>query len=147
MSFEPDPNAQDPNAQSELPNFQQFAAADSGGPPKLRADEKEWAFYAHISALIGIPLLGFVFIGPLVVWKTRGDTSAFVAANAKEALNFQLNVFVVFLLALLPMVLTVYLILIPLGVLIVGGVLAVMAAQQAGEGKMYRYPWGLRVLP
>jgi uncharacterized Tic20 family protein len=136
----------DPNAESELPNFQQFAA-EPGATPQLKPVEKEWAFYAHISALVGIPFGGLVFVGPLVIWKTRSDTSGFVAAHAKEALNFQLNVFVLFVATLLPTILTVYLIIIPIGVLLAGGVMAVLAAQQAGEGKMYRYPWAIRVIP
>ena len=56
-------------------------------------NERTWGMLAHLSALAGLvmPLVGIV-LGPLLVWLTRRDESEFVAAHAKEALNFNISV-------------------------------------------------------
>jgi len=56
-------------------------------------EEKNWALCAHLSTFstyIGIP----GFIGPLIVWLVKKDEMPFAAANAKEALNFQISLFI-----------------------------------------------------
>jgi len=61
-------------------------------------DELRWGAVAHLSmfvALVGIPGP----IGPLAVWLVKRGESAFVDAQAKEALNFSLSV-LIYLLAL-----------------------------------------------
>ena len=66
------------------------STAASGAAPT--ENERTWGMLAHLSALVGlvIPLIGNV-LGPLVVTIARSDQSAFVAAHAKEALNFKLE--------------------------------------------------------
>src|SRR3981081_3279441 len=63
----------------------------SGAAPT--ENERTWGMLAHLSALGGlvIPLIGNV-LGPLLVSIARADQSAFVAAHAKEALNFNISV-------------------------------------------------------
>src|SRR2546429_9994438 len=63
----------------------------SGAAPT--ENERTWGMLAHLSALVGlvIPLVGNV-LGPLLVSIARSDQSAFVAAHAKEALNFNISV-------------------------------------------------------
>src|ERR1700693_6314368 len=66
-------------------------ASVSGTAPT--ENERTWGMLAHLSALAGlvIPLIGNV-LGPLVVSIARSDQSTFVAAHAKEALNFNISV-------------------------------------------------------
>ena len=47
---------------------------------------------AHLSALIGL-LVGFNFVGPLVVYLIKRDDDPYVRDQAAEALNFNLSVF------------------------------------------------------
>src|ERR1700685_4202217 len=116
----------------------------SGGTPTEH--ERTWGMLAHLSALAGlvIPLLGIV-LGPLVVWLTRRDDSPFVAAHAKEALNFNISVL---LGALVCVVLTLMFvgILLGLALFIAWLVLTLIAAIKASEGETYRYPFSLRLL-
>jgi hypothetical protein len=71
--------------------------------------------------------------------------SQYVASNAKEALNFQISVFL-YVLCCLPLALI--LIGVPLMILIGLGslVLAVLAAVRASQGQFYRYPLTLRLV-
>lgn len=109
-------------------------------------DERTWGMLAHLSALAGLvmPLIGIV-LGPLIVWLARRDQSAFVAAHAKEALNFNISV-------LLAAVVCALLLLVFVGVLlgtalfIVWLVLTLIAAIKASEGEPYRYPFSLRLV-
>ena len=107
-------------------------------------DERTWAMIAHVSAFAAFVLPSFgQIIGPLVVWLVKRDESAFVADQAKEALNFQITSTIAFLVA---GALTFILVGIPL--LIVFGigwlVLTVVAGVRANEGVRYRYPYVVR---
>lgn len=134
--------------ESELPNFQEYAQTPATtGHASVKADDKQWAMYAHMSALLGIPLGGFTFLGPIVCWLYKREGSPFVDAHGKEAVNFQLNMFVPFVVTvILAASFTSYLLILTVGVLLYGGVMAIIAGMQAGEGKMYQYPATIRVI-
>ena len=77
---------------------------------ELSSDERNWAMAAHLcgllwiaggTGLIFIPFGGlvlFTILGPLIIWRTKGQTMPFVAEQAKESLNFQITVFLLGLL-------------------------------------------------
>ena len=111
-------------------------------------EERNWALMAHVSTLssfIGIP----GFIGPLVIWLVKKDELPFAAAQAKEALNFQITL-LIYGIILVLLVLTVIGALIGIPGLIALGiaelVFAIIASIQAGEGKPYRYPMTIRLI-
>ena len=109
-------------------------------------NERTWGMLAHLSALAGlvVPLIGIV-LGPLVVWLAKRDESVFVAAHAKEALNFNISV-------LLGAILCMLLMLVFIGVLlgtalfIAWLVMTLVAAIKASEGHPYQYPFSLRLV-
>jgi uncharacterized Tic20 family protein len=119
------------------------------------AEERQWAMFAHLSALVGGLVtsgwagnLGF-FIGPLVIWLLKRDTMPFVADQAKEALNFAITVSIAFLALLLLTILSLgvgALLTVPLMMVIgiAALVLCIIAAIKANEGVAYRYPFALR---
>jgi uncharacterized protein len=84
-------------------------------------------------------------IAPLIVWLARRDTSAFVDAEAKEALNFNITVTLAWIVC---GILTFVLIGIPLGVVVFLGwlVMTIIAAVKTTEGLGYRYPFSLRLV-
>jgi uncharacterized Tic20 family protein len=134
---------------SELPNFQEYAQEPAtAGHASVKTDDKQWAMYAHMSALIGILFLGaLMFVGPLIVWIQKRDTSPFVAAHGKEALNFQLTMLIPFVITvLLAATISSYLLILTIGAALYSGVMAVIAGKEAGEGKMYQYPATLRLI-
>ncbi len=109
-------------------------------------DERTWGLIAHLSAFafFVFPLAGNI-LGPLIVWLARRESSAFVEAEAKEALNFNISVS---LAGVVCGMLTFALIGIPLGVIVFLGwlVLTIVAAVKASEGVGYRYPLTLRLV-
>jgi len=113
--------------------------------------------FAHLSALLGGLLtsgwggsIGF-FIGPLVIWLMKKDTMPFVDDQAKEALNFNITVGLVFLALFVLSIVTLgigLIIAIP-GWIIIGIawlVFTIIAAMKANQGERYRYPFTLRLV-
>jgi uncharacterized Tic20 family protein len=135
---------------------------DATAPPPAptaaaSADEKQWAMFAHLSALLGglvtsgwAGSVGF-FIGPLVIWQMKKDTMPFVNDQAKEALNFAITVSLACLALMLLTLMSLgigALLTVPLMALIGIGavVLVIMAAMKAKDGVAYRYPFALRLV-
>lgn len=85
------------------------------------------------------------FIGPLIIWVTKGKEDAFVEQHAKEALNFQISMAIYFTVALLLMFVLIGFVLFPILVL-VDIVLVVMETLKAGRGEASRYPLSIRII-
>ena len=109
-------------------------------------NERTWGMLAHLSALAGVvlPIAGCV-LGPLVVWLSRRDGSAFVAEHAREALNFNITVALAGVVCMLLMMVFVGFIL-GSALFIAWLVLTLIAAIRASEGELYRYPFSLRLV-
>lgn len=116
-------------------------------------EERTWALIAHAGGPAGLLLSAglFGFVVPLVVWLAKRDDSAFVAHQGKEALNFQLTLFLLHVSAWLFVLLTI-----GVGILIVWPlllalwcielVLGLVAALRSYEGTRFRYPCTLRMI-
>ena len=121
-----------------------------GGPS---AEERQWAMFAHLSSLVGgIVTTGWgCFIGPLVIWMVKKDTMPFVDDQAKEALNFNISVGIIFLALLLMSIMTLgigLILAIPVWIIVGIGwlVFTIIAAIKANEGVAYRYPLTMRLI-
>lgn len=116
-----------------------FLGTDSEPAYMPTSDEKTLGILAHILTFVAS------FIPPLVIYLVKKDESAFVAAHAKESLNFQITVF---LAAMVCVPLIFVLIGIPL--IIILGLLSIVwriiATIKASEGKLYKYPYCLRII-
>jgi uncharacterized Tic20 family protein len=109
-------------------------------------DERTWGMIAHLSAFaVFVFPVGGNILAPLIIWLARRDTSAFVDAEAKEALNFNISVSLGWIVC---GILTFLLVGIPLGIILFLGwlVMTVLAAVKASEGVGYRYPLSLRLV-
>ena len=108
-------------------------------------DERTWGMVAHLAALAFFVFPFGNILGPLIVYLAKRDHSAFVAAHAKEALNFNITV-------LLGGLVSCLLLLIFIGVLfgaliiLFWLVMTIVAALKANEGLPYRYPFTLRLV-
>lgn len=102
---------------------------------------------AMLCHLLGI-LTGF--LGPLILWLVRKDSSRYIDHHGREALNFQLTLLIVmFGLGILTFVLMfvfIGILLVPvMGVLAILALVAeIMAAVAAQGGQWYRYPCSIR---
>ena len=114
--------------------------------PGVTENERTWGMLAHLSALAGVvvPVLGCV-LGPLVVWLARRDQSSFVDGQAKEALNFNISVFIASVVCSFLMLVFIGFILIA-ALYIAWLVMTLVAAIRASEGVAYRYPYSLRLV-
>lgn len=120
-----------------------------GEPPAYGAatkDERNLAMLAHLSAFAGliVPILGQIG-GPLIVWATQRERSAFVAEQSREALNFNITV----VLAGMVCGVLVYVgIGIVLGLLLGIGwfVATILGAVRAAEGQHFRHHFTLRLV-
>lgn len=120
----------------------------------LPQDARTWAMLSHLSALIGLFGNGLGFIlGPLIVWLVKRGDHPFIDEQGKEAVNFQLTVFVMLVVLTLALVALAFSSPAELGVPVVFGgglaiavigigdvVLTIVAAVRANAGRHYRYP-------
>ena len=127
--------------------------------PLSRSDERIWAIFAHVGPLIlaalSVGLLGA--LAPLVIWIALRDRSAYVADQAKEALNFQIGVLFASVVGLvlrnvlggIPLIGWLFSTAgwIVLAVVWIGTlILAIIAAMAASRFELYRYPFNLRLV-
>ncbi len=101
--------------------------------------------FAHLATLVGIIIPFGTLLGPLVVWLIKKDTMPFVDDQGKEALNFNITVFIALVVSgILTLVLIGLLLLVVVGIAWL--VLTIMAAMAANKGEAYRYPFTLRLI-
>ena len=60
--------------------------AETAGPTQ---DDRNWAMAAHLASLSNLIFPFGAVLGPLVVWLSKKETSAFVDHHGKESLQFQ----------------------------------------------------------
>ncbi|TAL90218.1 MAG: DUF4870 domain-containing protein [Rhodanobacter sp.] len=114
-------------------------------PGAPSAEERQWAMFAHLSALFGLVVpLGSV-IGPLVMWLIKKDTMPFVNDQGKEALNFNITMLIAAIVCWILVFILVGFLLLPI-LVIFWLVFVVIATIKANEGVLYRYPFALRLV-
>ena len=112
-----------------------------------------WNMWCHLSALAGLIIPFGNVLGPLVIWQIKKNEIPSVDAHGKAALNFQLSVLIVVLIAaavavpLLFFFCLGFLVLLAVPViLLIGKIFAIIAAVQANDGREFRYPWSLPLI-
>ena len=109
-------------------------------------EERLWAMFCHLSAMLGYLLPFGQLIGPSVVWMAKRDRSGFIDAHGREALNFQISVMLYAVIALIAcFVLIGFLLLFALVIFHVS--MTLYASLRAQQGDAVRYPMALRILP
>ena len=118
--------------------------ATSAPPPPpggASQEDKTLALLTHLSGII------LSFIVPLVIWLTNKDKSdkGWLNDQAKEALNFQITLLIVYVVGT---ILTVILIgaLLNLILWIVCVIFSIIAGLAANRGEAYRYPFAIRLI-
>ena len=111
----------------------------------ISADERQWAMFAHLSALIGFIIPFGNLLGPLIIWLMKKETMPFVDQQGKEALNFQITVTIAMMIsAILIIVVIGFVLMFVIGLAAL--ILTIMAGIKANEGVAYRYPFTLRLI-
>ncbi len=138
---------QNPADPGTPPSYSQPAPPPHAGPASSanEAEERNWAMFGHLSALVGfIVPLGSV-VAPLVIWQIKKDTMPFAAEQAKESLNFNITVAIAAIISSILMMVLIGFLLLPI-VVIAWLVLTVIAGMAASRGENYRYPMTLRLI-
>jgi uncharacterized Tic20 family protein len=102
---------------------------------RLTDDDKQWGMICHIAGVAG-------FIGPLICWMVKKDTSEYVDYHGKEALNFHLNILILILICMVTIVGAVVVPFVSVGSII----MSIMAGMKAQEGEYYKYPYIYRII-
>ena len=102
------------------------------------SEDRTFAILAHIGGLFTS------WVAPLVIYLIKKDEpgETFATENAKEALNFQITLFIVFMVLTFSFI-GIFLIFIPM---IFNLVVTIMAAVKASNGVSFRYPLTLRLI-
>ena len=108
-------------------------------------DERMWAMLTHLSSLTGIFTVIGSLVGPLIVWQSQKEKSAFVDFHGKEAVNFNITIAIATAVSFL-------LFLVIIGVFLIWAVglvwliFTVIAAIKANNGERYHYPLTFRFI-
>ena len=103
------------------------------------SDDKNIATITHLGGTV------FSFVPGLLVWVLKKDDSAYLADQAKEALNFQITMLIAQFIAGILVWVLIGFFLIPL-IWLLNVVFCIIAAISSSKGETYRYPFCLRLI-
>ena len=123
---------------SEFDNVTAPPPPTTGEAPQ---DQRTMSLLAHLLGIVTGP------IGALIIWLVSKDDASkgFVVDQSKEALNFQITVFIAIVISWILAFVLIGLLLMPL-VGIANRVLCIIAGIKANNGESYRYPFALRLI-
>ena len=117
--------------------------------------DRQWAAGVHVAALRAAMMTSLWAgvagaIAALIVWMLVRDKSAFATEHAKEAVNFNLSMFIYAAIAVLLVVFTLgigLIVALPMWVVLALAwiVCTLLAAFKAYDGQPYRYPITIRL--
>lgn len=108
------------------------------------SEEKNWALACHLAALAFFIPFGSI-LGPLIIWAIKKEEYLLVDDQGKEALNFQISIFIYEILCI-PLVFIIIGIPMLIALALINLILVIIAAVHAGRGEKYRYPLALKLI-
>jgi uncharacterized protein len=100
------------------------------------SDERTMAILSHVLCIV------VWLFAPLIIYLMKKDESAYVAAHAKESLNFQITIAIVAAICIISIIGIFFLWLVGLA----STILIIVATIKASENKLYRYPFNIRFI-
>lgn len=113
--------------------------------PTPEKDERTWGMLCHLSAFAGFIVPFGNIIAPLIIWLIKKDEMSFVNDQGKESINFQITMFIAFIISGLLMFVLIGFLLVFI-VAIFDIIMIIIASIKANEGVYYRYPYSLRLI-
>ncbi|NIN12397.1 MAG: DUF4870 domain-containing protein [Gemmatimonadales bacterium] len=115
-------------------------------PGAIPREARKWAMLCHLVALVGLIGNGIGFLlGPLIVWLVKKDEHPFIDEQGKEAVNFQITMFMAAVVSgLLILVLIGFVLLLLVGLAMI--IFPIIGAIKANDGEHYRYPFSIRLI-
>ena len=118
---------------------------DQESQPDLTKDEKLYGMLCHLLAFAGYAIPMGNIVGPLVMWLVKKEESSYVDLHGRESLNFQISILIYTVISAI-LVFAVIGIPLLLAVTILNVVCIIIAAINANDGKVYRYPMCIRLV-
>lgn len=111
----------------------------------MTKNERLWAMSCHMSSVVIMFVPGGNIIGPLTIWLIKGNSIPLIEHQAKESLNFQISMTILFIFAFFlsyiwigrPLVLLLMLIDI---------IMVIMATIKVYKGTPHFYPLNFRLI-
>ncbi|MBO45898.1 MAG: orotate phosphoribosyltransferase [Planctomycetes bacterium] len=136
----PDGSHVSPELPNDIPPPPQMPSSENTPPPASvsteKSDEVLWATLCHLSALLSS------FLGPLIIWILVRDKYPLVDRQGREALNFQITLYLYALVLAVSVIGIPFLIFLPF----YGFIMVIIAAMRVNSGETYRFPLTLRIL-
>lgn len=101
------------------------------------ADEKLWATLVHVGGIL------FNWIPALIGYLVLKDRGPFVRSHTATALNFQITLFIAYVIGWITSFVGIGLIIL-LAVFVVNIVFSIIAALKANQGQYYTYPIAIK---
>ncbi len=109
------------------------------------SEENNWALFSHLGILGGMVVPFGNILMPLMIWQINKDKSEYITEHAKEALNFQLTMLIIYFgCALMCLILIGFPMLVIAGIIHI--VFTIIAATKASSGEYYDYPFNFRLI-
>mgnify|MGYP003530567912 CR=1 FL=1 len=99
-------------------------------------DERSMAMLVHVLSIF------FWILPGLIIYLLKKDESSFVAAHAKEAMNFQLTLTIMYIVLFISLV-GIILLWVPYFIQLA---LCIVATMKASDRKLYKYPFTIRLI-
>ncbi|MCD4690433.1 DUF4870 domain-containing protein [bacterium] len=133
-------------ASEQTPGASSNAPASGLERNGVSKDARTWGMACHLLALSGLVVTGVGFVlGPLVAWLIKRDDDPFIDDQGKEAVNFQITMFLAFIVCFLLMFVVIGAFLMP--IVAIGDIIfTIVAAVKANDGVRYRYPFSIKFL-
>ncbi|QHC66967.1 DUF4870 domain-containing protein [Rathayibacter sp. VKM Ac-2759] len=110
--------------------------------PLTESEDRQWASFAHLGGILS-------FLPSLIIWLVFKERGRFTEEEAKEALNFQITLLGVHVIAwILSATLVGAIVGIPLDLAawVVSIVFSILGFLKAKDGTPYRYPFAVRLI-
>lgn len=101
-------------------------------------DARTMGMLAHLLGILG-------FVGPLVIWLVKKDSSPFVEDQGKEALNWQITLLIGYMAGGLTTMICIGFLILP-AVSICAIIFGIIGGMKANQGIRYRYPFAIRLI-
>ena len=121
---------------------------DPDAPPAEVAPsegDRTYSMLIHLSGFLSYAIGPFALIVTLVLWLARKDDSAFINDHGREAMNYNISIWLYAAIICLLVLVTIGLCFIP-ALVIFDIIVVILAAVRASSGAYYRYPVTIRFI-
>ncbi len=120
--------------------------ADLGPAPPASSDEHTYAMFVHLSGFLSYVMGPLALIVTLALWLARRHESEFINDHGREAMNYNLSIWLYAVISTILMLVCVGYFLLA-GLVVFDIVIMIVAAVQANGGHYFRYPITIRFVP